>query len=152
MNSTELNSPDLTPLVARLNVVLRRTLKGETLAKCDRCENPETTLSSCVRCNGTGWVTTIDVPAVLPHPLEVPVSPEVYMGLWRALRAQGKGPLATYGFFDMKIQPYDGMYSNPYPLGEPYEVRIIKSNYHQQQRDDAVTFAACERAYLEPPF
>lgn len=137
-------------LIERLKVVLRRTLKGEVLSVCDRCNGSDS--EPCVPCNGTGWKTAIPEPEPRKTPItEVGVTPEVYGALRRALRDLNLGPLADYGFYDMKIQPYDGMYSNPYPLGEPFEIRIIKSNYRQQQIDDARALAANEAWYLEPP-
>ena len=88
----------------------------------------------------------------MKHLKEVNISADVLHALEKALREANVGqPLGTYGFLDVTVQPYSGMYSNPYPNGEPYEVRLIKSTYHQQKRDDARALASCEAAYLEAP-
>lgn len=141
--------PTPTMHIARLNIVLQRVVNGESLLKCDSCEGGDM-LTSCIKCNATGWVTTI--PRVAPvNATEVRVSPEIYQSLHDSLRAHNLGPLATYGFFDVTVQPYGGMYSNPYPYGKPFHVRLVKSNYFQQQLDDAQAFARCEAHYLEAP-
>lgn len=142
---------ELRRLVARLKTVVHRA-QVEEVSKCDRCNSAHSRdLGECVKCNGTGWVTTIkQEPRAFP-PREVPIPPDVYLAIYQALKAKNLGPLGTYGFFDVTIQPYDGMYSNPYPYGEPFEVRLIKSNYHQQQADDARALASCEAAHLAAP-
>ncbi len=85
------------------------------------------------------------------NPQEVPIPEPIYRAIHAALRAKNLGPLASYGFFDMTIQPYDGFYSNPHPKGEPFTVRLIMENYHEDNRRNAAALASCEAWYLSPP-